>query len=207
VELFSCLLLLLTATVEPDTIWITDFSGMPSGWEADLHWSSTGSMRLILNSQVQNVFDFDHSSLNTDYLMYLPDTDSLILIVEYSWTGWGAYTGGINRDGAFSRSRINVHFGNVFNTLWDSIAGYLWFDEAPNGDAVTHAEIGPYSSTSQGTLTLKLPDIPDYQWFRIEFRGDTGGFQDPSLKGGQYAYIDWHLQSATLLSYRSGTTD
>ena len=205
--LFSCLLLLLTASAEPDTLWVTDFSEIPRGWEADLHWSTTGSMRLMLNSQVQRVFDFDHSSLNTDYYSNLPDTDSLILIVEYIWTGWGAYTGGIARDGAFSRSRINVHFGHVFDTLWDSVAGYLWFDESPVGEAVTHAESGPYSSTSQGTLTLRLPDIPDWELFRIEFRGDTGGFQDPSSKGGQYAYISWHLESATLLSYRSGTSD
>jgi hypothetical protein len=206
-EILSCLLLLLTASAEPDTLWVTDFSEMPYGWEADLHWSSSASMRLFLNSNVQRVFDFDHSSLNSDYYRSMPDTDSLVLVVDYVWTGWGAYSGGDVRDGAYSRSRINVHFGNTFDTLWDSIAGYLWFDSSLSGNSVTHSESGPYSSTSQGTLTLRLPDIPDWQMFRIEFRGDTGCFQDPSRKGGQYAYLEWDLESAVLLSYRSDQQD
>ena len=210
-KLKICFLLLAVFTVlaftDPDTLMVTDFSVIPSGWEADLHWSNTTSIQLLLNSHVQRVFDFDHSSLYSDCYRVEPGTDSLVLVVEYLWSGWGAYSGGDINDGAFSRSRVNVHMGNAFQTLWDGIAGYLWFDGSPTGDHVTHRESGPYSSTSQGTLTLRLPDMPDWQTFRIEFRGDTGCFQDPISKVGQHAYLEWHLESATLLSYRSGETD
>ena len=129
--LLSCLLVVLTASAEPDTIWVTDFSEIPQGWESDLHWSTDGGVRLTLNSQVQSVFDFDHSSLSTDYYRNMPDTDSLVLVVNYAWTGWGAFTGGEVNDGAYSRSRINVHCDGSIDTLWDSIAASVSSSATP----------------------------------------------------------------------------
>jgi hypothetical protein len=198
-----CVILLLAsialATGVPDTLWATEFPDIPEGWHADLHWNRSHSLRLTLNSYVQRVFDFDHSSLASCYMYSMTETDSLVLVVRFAWTGWGAYSGGDIDDGAYSRSRINVRYGDACVTLWDSVAGYLWF----GGTVDSPAGGGPYSTTSRGTLTLRLPDIPDWQTYFIEFRGDTGCFQDPSGNRGQYAYVDWKLESAVLLDYRS----
>ena len=202
--LFSCLLLAFTIASEPDTVWSTEFSELPAGWSAELHWKQTANVELFLNSHVQNVFDFDHSSMTTPRTVYPQDVDSLVLVVEYVWIGWGAYSG--DGEGAFSRSRILIHYHDTIDTLWDSVAGYLWFGESaqPLSDL---PETGVYSVTSHGRLQLKLPALDRFQTYWIEFRGDTGGFHDPLSTETQYAYLDWNLISASLLSYSSLATD
>jgi len=202
--LFSCLLLVVTIASEPDTVWSTEFAELPAGWSAELHWTQTENVELFLNSHVQNVFDFDHSSLTTARSVYPQDVDSLVLVVEYVWIGWGAYSG--DGEGAFSRSRILIHYTDKMDTMWDSVAGYLWFGESVQLLSGM-PEAGVYSVASHGRLQLKLPALDRFDTYWLEFRGDTGGFHDPMSTDTQYAYVDWDLISASLLSYSSSVTD
>ena len=187
-------LILCLVSQSVDTLWTVEFASQPSGWIAGPYWEYTDESIFLFLRCVDKARSSTEDILSSPDFVVPPSADSLVLIFDHYWWGYG----------------VSVH-------LWDWARStstlYMYSSSPPYtielweiADSCGGEFLESYSLIDSGSVCIPIPDILAGDTLSFTFRGLVESYLYPSGIGAE-ANIEWDIYTFSILSYPSVTLE